>query len=107
VGSTIASTREYINGSAVSTTDRFKAYRSTADCFRDYVSLLGNSPRYASVCNTGSDVTQFATGLQQAGYATDPAYASKLQATAATVAKLADPAGLASTPRLRHAGEGN
>jgi flagellar protein FlgJ len=34
---------------------------------------------------TGADVQAFATALQRGGYATDPAYAQKLVATAATV----------------------
>jgi flagellar protein FlgJ len=50
---------------------------------RDYASLLGTNSRYASVRNTGSDITAFAAGLQRAGYATDPDYAKKLTAVAA------------------------
>jgi flagellar protein FlgJ len=38
---------------------------------------MGNR-RYAAVIGQGQDAEGFARGLQQAGYATDPAYADKL-----------------------------
>lgn len=55
----------------------FRAYRSVAASVHDYASLL-ESPRYAAVRGHGEDLGAFARGLQQAGYATDPGYASKL-----------------------------
>jgi len=73
-----SATTEYVNGQAQSTTEPFRAYSSYADAFRDYASLLANNPRYASVLQNSSDPNAFAQGLQQAGYATDPMYASKL-----------------------------
>ena len=39
---------------------------------------MKNSPRYAAVVAAGNDASGFARGLQKAGYATDPAYATKL-----------------------------
>ena len=49
-----------------------------AEAFRDYANLLLTSPRYAGVV-AAQDPAAFARGLQQAGYATDPLYAAKLE----------------------------
>jgi flagellar protein FlgJ len=73
-----ASTTEYVNGNAERRTERFRAYGSYAEAFQDYARLLLQSPRYADVLNS-RDAAGFARSLQQAGYATDPAYASKLE----------------------------
>jgi len=71
-------TTEYVNGAPVKTVERFRAYSSYADAFKDYASLLAANPRYAGVLNERNDPAAFARGLQQAGYATDPNYADKL-----------------------------
>ena len=71
-------TTEYINGTAHKVVQKFRAYSSYAESFADYASLMKNSPRYARVVAAGADAKGFAQGLQNAGYATDPAYASKL-----------------------------
>ena len=73
-----ATTTEYVNGVAQKTVERFRAYSSYAEAFRDYASLLTSNPRYAAVLNQ-QDAAGFARGLQQAGYATDPMYAAKLE----------------------------
>ncbi len=73
-----ATTTEYVNGVEQKKVERFRAYSSYAEAFRDYASLLGTSPRYAAVLNA-QDAAGFARGLQQAGYATDPMYAAKLE----------------------------
>lgn len=72
-----AQTTEYVNGEAQKVTEKFRAYDSYADSFRDYASLLRNNPRYGGVIGS-QDGTEFARRLQQAGYATDPMYADKL-----------------------------
>jgi flagellar protein FlgJ len=71
-------TTEYVNGSAVKTVEKFRAYSSYAEAFKDYANLLAANPRYAQVLNERTDAAAFARGLQQAGYATDPNYAEKL-----------------------------
>ncbi len=71
-------TTEYTNGEPRKVTAKFRAYDSYADSFRDYARLIGNSPRYDKVMDQMGSVHGFATGLQQAGYATDPQYAAKL-----------------------------
>lgn len=72
-----AVTTEYVNGQAVKKIERFRAYDSYADSFADYAQLIGDKPRYASALQQTS-AAGFASGLQQAGYATDPRYAEKL-----------------------------
>lgn len=72
------STLEYEDGVAVRRTSEFRAYRSYAEAFADYVQLLRTSPRYAMALAHASDPERYAQALQQAGYATDPAYAHKL-----------------------------
>jgi flagellar protein FlgJ len=71
-------TTEYVNGVAQKVTAKFRAYSSYAEAFKDYASLLMGNRRYAAVIGQGQDAEAFARGLQQAGYATDPAYADKL-----------------------------
>ncbi|MFT4246801.1 MAG: flagellar assembly peptidoglycan hydrolase FlgJ [Pseudomonas sp.] len=76
------STHEYVAGQRRTERADFRAYASPADSFADYVRLLKNSPRYQGALNAGDDVRRFASELQRAGYATDPAYARKIHAIA-------------------------
>lgn len=71
-------TTEYINGVPQTRKEKFRAYDSYADAFRDYAQLLKTNPRYESVLANAQDINGFAHGLQKAGYATDPNYAAKL-----------------------------
>jgi flagellar protein FlgJ len=71
-------TTEYVNGVPRTRIEKFRAYDSYADAFKDYANLLKNNPRYESVLANAKDVHGFAQGLQKAGYATDPHYAAKL-----------------------------
>lgn len=75
---TTAITTEYVNGTPVTKREKFRAYDSYADSFKDYASVIANNPRYEKVMNSGGDAASFAHGLQKAGYATDPHYATKL-----------------------------
>tara|TARA_R110002073_G_scaffold56029_4_gene143046 strand:- start:1342 stop:2358 length:1017 start_codon:yes stop_codon:yes gene_type:complete len=70
-------TTEYVNGIPQKMVEKFRAYDSYAEGFRDYANLLSNNPRYAAVLES-QDADGFANGLQKAGYATDPNYADKL-----------------------------
>ena len=77
-GATVdATTTEYVDGQSQQVVERFRAYGSYAEAFRDYASLLRNNARYSGVIGS-QDGTEFARRLQQAGYATDPMYADKL-----------------------------
>lgn len=73
-----AVTTEYVNGVAQKRVATFRAYDSYADSFNDYASFLRSNPRYRQVLAGAQSPEQFARGLQQAGYATDPHYADKL-----------------------------
>lgn len=72
-----AKTTEYVDGQPQQSVERFRAYGSYEESFRDYASLLRNNPRYGGVIGS-QDGTEFARRMQQAGYATDPMYADKL-----------------------------
>ena len=79
-------TTEYVDGEAQKVTAKFRAYASYAESFRDYASMMKESPRYAGVVAqvapaSAASAQGFAHGLQRAGYATDPAYADKLPAS--------------------------
>lgn len=71
-------TTEYVNGVPERRIEKFRAYDSYADAFRDYAKTLQNNPRYQAVLANAQDLQGFAQGLQRAGYATDPNYAAKL-----------------------------
>jgi flagellar protein FlgJ len=73
-----AVTTEYVNGKPHTRVEKFRAYDSYADAFKDYGNMLSNNPRYQKVLASAGDAASFAHGLQQAGYATDPQYAAKL-----------------------------
>jgi flagellar protein FlgJ len=73
-----AVTTEFVNGVAVRKVQKFKAYDSYSDAFKDYAKLLTRNPRYENVIANAKDAVSFAQGLQKAGYATDPQYANKL-----------------------------
>jgi flagellar protein FlgJ len=75
---TTAVTTEYVNGTPVTRREKFRAYDSYADSFKDYAKVIANNPRYEKVMASGGDAATFAQGLQKAGYATDPHYATKL-----------------------------
>ncbi|MGF6769785.1 flagellar protein FlgJ [Paraburkholderia sp. GAS199] len=78
-GKTVSTvTTEYINGKPQRVVEKFRAYDSYQEAMTDYASLLKGNPRYAQVINSSHDVNGFATGMQRAGYATDPHYARKL-----------------------------
>lgn len=71
-------TTEVIDGEPRRVQARFRAYASPEESLRDYARLVGGSPRYAAAMRATDDPAAWARSLQQAGYATDPAYADKL-----------------------------
>ena len=72
-------TTEYIDGRPQRMVQRFRAYDSYADAFRDWSTLIGGQPRYGRVMRATGAVGDYARGMQQAGYATDPEYGAKLE----------------------------
>jgi flagellar protein FlgJ len=81
-------TTEFVNGVAEKKVAKFRSYGSYEESFRDYAKLVGDSPRYAKVKAQGSTPQAFASGLQKAGYATDPEYAAKLSRAINTTLQL-------------------
>mgnify|MGYP003641514166 CR=1 FL=1 len=81
-------TTEYVNGVAQKVVTKFRAYDSYEDSLRDYARLITESPRYAQVSQQTDSVQAWTTGLQRAGYATDPDYASKLSRAINTTLQL-------------------
>jgi len=78
-GSSVARpTIEFEDGLARRTVASFRAYPDVAAAFDDYIGLLRDNPRYADV--PGRNEAAFGAALQDAGYATDPQYAAKLEA---------------------------
>ena len=81
-------TTEYMDGVAKKQVAKFRAYDSYQDAFKDYARMMTQSPRYAKVMQTASTPQAFASGLQRAGYATDPEYAAKLSRAINTTLQL-------------------
>ena len=73
-----AATTEYINGVKQNRIEKFRAYDSYADSFKDFANMMRSSPRYENVMANLNNANNYALAMQQAGYATDPHYASKL-----------------------------
>ncbi len=71
-------TIEYVDGIAKKETANFRRYNSIADSFEDFQQFL-TQPRYKKALASVSDANHFVQELQQAGYATDPQYAKKIQ----------------------------
>lgn len=72
-------TLEYRGGVPEKEQARFRAYDSYADSFNDYVDFLRSNPRYQQALENGTDPSRFVRELHNAGYATDPEYASKIE----------------------------
>jgi len=73
-----ATTTEYINGVKQKRIEKFRAYDSYADSFKDFANLMKSNPRYQNVVANVHNVSSYANAMQDAGYATDPQYAKKL-----------------------------
>lgn len=79
-GDTVSvNTTEYIAGRAQKQTASFRSYESLGDAFNDYVNFIKSNPRYAPALQKASDPGAYIEALQDAGYATDPAYANKVK----------------------------
>ncbi len=87
-GAVTASTTEYSGGAAASVQQPFRRYSSVQQGVNDYVTLLQRNGRYQQALGTGDDVAAFGSALARGGYATDPIYVAKLEATVASVKSL-------------------
>lgn len=72
-------TTEYREGRPMKEQAQFRAYPGFEASFRDYLGFLENNPRYREALNSADQPDVFAQRLQDAGYATDPAYSDKIQ----------------------------
>ena len=72
------STLEYEQGIAVRKRENFRAYDSFEASFNDYVDFVQSSPRYQEAQLAVESPGNYFQKLQDAGYATDPAYADKI-----------------------------
>lgn len=71
-------THEYEGGRMERQEAKFRSYGSIAESFEDYARFLKSNPRYEQALRHQGSAHQFVSGLQKAGYATDPAYAQKI-----------------------------
>jgi flagellum-specific peptidoglycan hydrolase FlgJ len=69
---------EVIGGRNVVQSQPFRVYDSIADSFVDHGRFFVENGRYSAALAAREDARQFAREINRAGYATDPAYASKL-----------------------------
>lgn len=75
---TLLNTKEEdASGNLVTIKDKFRVYNAPSDSFKDRADLLLSLPRYTEAYHQTTPETQ-AAALQQAGYATDSSYATKL-----------------------------
>ncbi|MEH6564877.1 MAG: flagellar assembly peptidoglycan hydrolase FlgJ [Halopseudomonas sp.] len=71
-------TTEFRNGVAGKERAAFRSYDSWEQSFEDYVNFLETNGRYQQALSSTANPDSFFRELQQAGYATDPQYASKV-----------------------------
>lgn len=76
-GSVPWDTKEYVNGQEIVTTAQFASYTTYYDSMVAHADLLLTS-RYQKYLKDVASIVDYAHGIQDAGYATDPNYANKL-----------------------------
>ncbi|MFC3031848.1 flagellar assembly peptidoglycan hydrolase FlgJ [Pseudoalteromonas fenneropenaei] len=72
-------TLEFEQGLPVKKQAHFRAYDSIKDSVEDFVDFLQSNPRYQQALENTHKPESFLDALQQAGYATDPNYATKIK----------------------------
>jgi flagellar protein FlgJ len=83
-----ATTTEYVNGVMQSSVEKFRAYDSYADSFRDFANMISSSPRFRGVMSQLDAPASYASAIASSGYATDPQYAKKLNKVIDQIIKL-------------------
>jgi flagellum-specific peptidoglycan hydrolase FlgJ len=76
-GSITMNTTEYVNGQAITTQAQFASYNTYYDSMIAHADLL-LKPRYQKYLKNVTSIVDYARGIQDAGYATDPNYSFKL-----------------------------
>ena len=72
------SSLEYVDGKARREFSNFRVYESYQQSFEDYVDYIKTNDRYRAALQKRGDGEAYIKTLQDAGYATDPQYASKI-----------------------------
>ncbi|KXO14099.1 Flagellar protein FlgJ [Moritella sp. JT01] len=72
-------TLEFTDGVAKREKHQFRSYQNFQSSFNDFADFLQSGDRYSEALRNSADSAQFLNGLQNAGYATDPNYAAKIQ----------------------------
>ncbi len=93
-GSTNTNTQEFVNGKMITEKQGFRKYGSVTESASDYIKFLQTNPRYKNVL-AATTVQQAISAQAKTGYATDPAYGSKL---AGIVSSPGNATALAATP---------
>jgi flagellar protein FlgJ len=65
-------------GKCFTTSATFRTYASMTDSYRDHGNFLRINSRYAASFNVSRDANKFIYSIWKAGYATDPAYYTKM-----------------------------
>jgi hypothetical protein len=71
-------TWEVLNGANTVVNAAFKAYHNIFESVEDHGRFLRDNPRYSAAFQPACNAQEFARRINAAGYATDPAYSSKL-----------------------------
>jgi flagellum-specific peptidoglycan hydrolase FlgJ len=71
-------TWEVMNGKNVTVSAGFRKYNNMEESFTDHGRFLADGARYAKAMSVKHDARAFARAIHAAGYATDPAYSTKL-----------------------------
>jgi len=71
-------TLEFEQGIAVQQRADFRVYDDIKQSFDDFIALISAAPRYREAIKQAANPGEFVKALQEAGYATDPNYASKV-----------------------------
>ncbi|MFT4653978.1 MAG: flagellar protein FlgJ [Patiriisocius sp.] len=74
----VVDTLEYVNNIPEKQQAAFRSYANVGDSLNDYIQFVQSNPRYERALENTSSPKQYFKELQQAGYATDPAYAEKV-----------------------------
>jgi flagellum-specific peptidoglycan hydrolase FlgJ len=77
-GTISMNTWEVLGGRDVTVKDAFRAYNNIYESVEDHGRFLRENARYAAAFSHTSNPDEFARAIHRAGYATDPAYTTKL-----------------------------
>ncbi len=74
----VVDTLEYVHNVPEKQQASFRSYQGFDGSLNDYVNFVQSNPRYQQALQNTHSTKQYFTELQQAGYATDPAYTDKI-----------------------------